>query len=120
MYQAIVQSLRYFLAPIYELHEIRQVPTALHSVTPGAKPTACTVKRYDQLLGLRENAGDQVTRVMSRSTGNIPPPSHRVGSTGDPAAMSRYTRRAPGPSHLIMGGVPAASLVLAHGQHADA
>ena len=25
MYQAIVQSLRYFLAPIYELHEIRQV-----------------------------------------------------------------------------------------------
>jgi len=28
VYQAIVQSLRYFLAPIYELHEIRQVPTA--------------------------------------------------------------------------------------------
>ncbi len=43
-------------------------------------------------LGFRENAGDQMTCVMNRLVGDIPPPIHEVGLHRISSAMHRYIR----------------------------
>ena len=61
------------------------------------------LKRCVRIPGLGRNAGDLVTYVIGQQVGDIPPPSHGLGSALDPScmldAMHRYTG-----APLVMSG----------------
>jgi len=46
----------------------------------------------DSYSNLKGNAGNDTTYVVSRSVGDILPPSHRVGSATDPNCRHRHAR----------------------------